>query len=82
MEVRRFIRKSVRESVLENIGRSEVESRVLRATKDISNRLEEETGFTSSFEDEDVREYVRIVSTEIDRRRKKSNDLTINSDLD
>lgn len=75
MEVRRFIRKSVRESVLENIGRSEVEGRVLRATKDISNRLEEETGFTSSFEDEDVREYVRIVSTEINRIRKKSNKL-------
>ncbi len=72
-ELRTFIRKTIRDSVLENVGRSEVEGRILKATKKISNRLEKETGFTPSFEDEDVKEYVKIVSTELARAKKQRN---------
>jgi hypothetical protein len=73
-QLRKLIRKTVQESILENISRSEniaqVESQVLRATKKLSNHLEKDTGFNSSYEDEDIREYVKTVATEIDSMKK------------
>ena len=76
-ELRKTIRRSVQEqtSLLDNIGTSEMERQVLKnvanLTKQVSEKLTEETGIEASLQEElDVTEYVHTAIREIERTKK------------
>jgi hypothetical protein len=49
----------------------EIEKRVVLMTAAIKENIEKETGISSSFNDEDIRKYLREVLQEIGSKRKE-----------
>ena len=78
VELRRSIRKSVQENsdLIGNIGEAQFEDqlqkRVLRKTKALSEKLIGETGIASSLEESDIHEYVISAINEAKRARSSS----------
>jgi hypothetical protein len=78
-ELRRSIRKSVRENsgLLGNIGEAQFEDQlqktVMKKTRDLSEKIIEETGVASSLEERDIHDYVITAINEAKRARGFSN---------
>ena len=78
-EVRRSIRKSVEENsdLLGNIGEAQFEDQlqkeVIKKTRDLSDKMTEETGIASSLEERDIHDYVIMAINEAKRARSSSN---------
>jgi hypothetical protein len=78
-ELRRSIRKSVEENsdLLGNIGEAQFEDQlqkeVIKKTRDLSDKIIEETGIASSLEERDIHEYVIMAINEAKRARSSSN---------
>ena len=78
-EVRRSIRKSVEENsdLLGNIGEAQFEDQlqkeVIKKTRDLSDKMTEETGIASSLEERDIHDYVIMAINEVKRARSSSN---------
>ena len=77
-KLRQSIRKAaIKESTqfLDSIGTAEmeqeIEKRVVLMTAAIKENIEKETGISSSFNDEDIRKYLREVLQEIGSKRKE-----------
>ena len=45
----------------------ELESRILKVTKNLSDKMEEETGVEASMTEEDMKEHIEMVRKEIHR---------------
>jgi hypothetical protein len=79
VELRRSIRKSVQENsdLLGNIGEAQFEDQlqktVLKKTRDLSDKIKEETGIASSLEERDMHDYVIMAINEAKRARRFSN---------
>lgn len=77
-ELRRSIRKSVEEhsDLLGNIGEAQfdeqLQKEVIKKTKDLSEKIIEETGVASSLEERDIHDYVIMAINEAKRTRKPS----------
>ena len=76
--LRQSIRKAaIKESTqfLDSIGTAEmeheIERRVISMTAATKENIEKETGISSSFDDEDIRKYLREVLQEIGSKRKE-----------
>ena len=71
--LRNSIRKSVTEQskLLDSMGTAQMEqelqSRVLTITKEVSDKMEEETGVEASMTEEDIKEHIEMVRKEIHR---------------
>lgn len=78
-ELRRSIRKSVEENtdLLGNIGEAQFEDQlqktVIKKTRDLSEKIVEETGIASSLEERDIHDYVIMAINEAKRARRFSN---------
>jgi hypothetical protein len=78
-ELRRSIRKSVEENsdLLGNIGEAQFEDQlqktVLKKTRDLSDKIIEETGIASSLEERDIHDYVIMAINEAKQARSSSN---------
>ena len=78
VELRRSIRRSVEENsdLLGNIGEAQFEDQlqkeVIKKTRDLSDKIIEETGTASSLEERDIHDYV-IIRNEAKRARSSSN---------
>ncbi|MGA8564631.1 MAG: hypothetical protein WB587_07735 [Nitrososphaeraceae archaeon] len=78
-EVRHSIRKSVEENsdLLGNIGEAQFEDQlqkeVIKKTRDLSDKMTEETGIASSLEERDIHDYVIMAINEAKRARSSSN---------
>ena len=78
-EVRRSIRKSVEENsdLLGNIGEAQFEDllqkEVIQKTRDLSEKMTEETGIATSLEERDIHDYVIMAINEAKRARSSSN---------
>ena len=79
VELRRSIRRSVQENsnLLGNIGEAQFEDQlqktVIRKTRDLSEKIIEETGIASSLEERDIHDYVIMAINEAKRARSSSN---------
>ena len=79
VELRRSIRRSVQEnsSLLGNIGEAQFEDQlqktVIKKTKDLSQKIIEETGIASSLEERDIHDYVIMAINEAKWARSSSN---------
>ena len=79
VELRRSIRKSVEENsdLLGNIGEAQFEDQlqktVIKKTRDLSEKIIEETGIASSLEERDIHDYVIMAINEAKRARSSSN---------
>jgi hypothetical protein len=79
VELRRSIRKSVEENsdLLGNIGEAQFEDQlqktVIKKTRDLSDKIMEETGIASSLEEHDIHDYVLMAINEAKRTRSSSN---------
>ena len=71
--LRQSIRRSVTEQsrLLDSMGTAQMEqelqSRVLRVTKKLSDKMEEESGVEASLTEEDIKEHIEMVRNEIHR---------------
>ena len=80
IKLRQYIRKSVQQqsTLLDKIGTSEMEQeiqkKVIKITKDMSDQIVEQTGIQSSLEEEDVKEYLNkaIEEVKVEKERTKS----------
>lgn len=79
VELRRSIRKSVEESsdLLGNIGEAQFEDQlqkeVIKKTRDLSDKIIEETGIATSLEERDIHDYVILAINEAKRAKGFSN---------
>jgi hypothetical protein len=75
-ELRRSIRKSVEENsdLIGNIGEAQFEDQlqktIIKKTRDLSKKIIEETGISSSLEERDIHDYVIIAINEAKRTRR------------
>jgi DNA-binding protein Fis len=78
-ELRKSIEKSVEQefSFVSKLGMAqmeqEIQSKVIEFTKRNQDRMAEETGIQSSLSEEDVKEYLQQVITEVKRQKTTSN---------
>jgi hypothetical protein len=78
-ELRRSIRKSVQENsdLLGNIGEAQFEDQlqkeVIKKTRDLSEKIIQDTGVASSLEERDIHDYVIMAINEAKLARKSSN---------
>ena len=78
-ELRRSIRKSVEENsdLLGNIGEAQFEDQlqktIIKKTRDLSEKIIQETGIASSLDERDIHEYVIMAINEAKRARNSSN---------
>src|SRR5919112_1088705 len=76
-KLRQSLRKSVEQqsNLLNNIGTSqmeqEVQKKVVKVMKDLSYQTEEKTGIQTSFEEQDIKEYLNKVIEEVKEKRKQ-----------
>jgi hypothetical protein len=78
-ELRRSIRKSIEENsdLIGNIGEAQFEDQlqkeVIKKTRDLSEKIIQDTGVASSLEERDIHEYVILAINEAKRARRFSN---------
>ena len=76
-KLRQSLRKSVEQqsNLLNNIGTSQMEQevrrKVVKVMKDLSYQTEEKTGIQTSFEEQDIKEYLNKVIEEVKEKRKQ-----------
>ena len=76
-KLRQSLRKSLEQqsNLLEKIGTSqmeqEVQKKVVKVMKDLSYQTEEKTGIQTSFEEQDIKEYLNKVIEEVKEKRKQ-----------
>jgi hypothetical protein len=77
VNLRKSIRKIVEQqsNLLDNIGTSQMEQevrrKVVKVMKDLSYQTEEKTGIQTSFEEQDIKEYLNKVIEEVKEKRKQ-----------
>jgi hypothetical protein len=77
VEVRRYIKKSVEQeaSLLGDIGTAQMEDQIrkmiLNKTKQLSDKLTQNTGITPSLEEQDIKEYVVLAIQEVKQSRAR-----------
>ena len=78
VELRRSIRKSVQENsdLIGNIGEAQFEDHlqktIIKKTRDLSEKITEQTGIASSLEESDIHEYVILAINEVKRAKSFS----------